>query len=230
MAVESLILEKLAPPQKPEFVDNRELALVDALGAHMDWLAATHIAPQELDVATGYFNPEGFALLAERLKRLKGIRLLLGAEPAPPPMRPLRLPGDPLGDGFEDKLVRDALNSQTEGLERDRNLLEFNAPAEGAVRTLLEFLESGRMEVRRFEKGFLHGKAFLFSTDDEGVISGSSNFTLAGLTRNLELNMGRYDPTPVAKVRGWFNSLWEEAVPYDLARSTVRATNSIRRT
>src|ERR1035438_6867561 len=74
------------------------------------------------------------------------------------------------------------------------------------------------MKVRRYEKGFLHGKAFLFSTDDEGVISGSSNFTAAGLTRNLELNMGRYDPTPVAKVRGWFDSLWEESVPYDLGQ------------
>jgi hypothetical protein len=217
MADETLNLSKPAPPQKPEFVDNRELSLADALRAHMDWLAATHIAPQELDIATGYFNPEGFSLLAERLKRLKGVRLLLGAEPSPPPMRPMRMPGDPLGAGFEAKLVRDALSSQTEGLERDRNLLEFNAPTEGAVRKLLEFLESGRMEVRRYEKGFLHGKAFLFSTDDEGVISGSSNFTAAGLTRNLELNMGRYDPTPVAKVRGWFDSLWEEAVPYDLA-------------
>jgi len=38
-------------------VDNRELSLADALRAHMDWLAATHIAPQELDIATGYFNP-----------------------------------------------------------------------------------------------------------------------------------------------------------------------------
>jgi hypothetical protein len=216
MADETLNLNNPVPPHKPEFVDNRELSLADALRAHMDWLAATHIAPQELDIATGYFNPEGFSLLVERLKLLKGVRLLLGAEPSPPPMRPMRMPGDPLGAGFEAKLVRDALSSQTEGLERDRNLLEFNAPAEGAVRKLLEFLEAGRMEVRRYEKGFLHGKAFLFSTDDEGVISGSSNFTLAGLTRNLDLNMGRYDPTPVAKVRGWFNSLWEESVPYDL--------------
>jgi phosphatidylserine/phosphatidylglycerophosphate/cardiolipin synthase-like enzyme len=70
--------------------------------------------------------------------------------------------------------------------------------------------------VRRYEKAFLHGKAFLFASD-EGVIAGSSNFTAAGLTRNLELNLGRYDPTPVQKVREWFESLWDEAVPYDLA-------------
>lgn len=217
MADETLNSQKMTQPPKPEFVDNRELTLAHALTAHMDWLEATHIAPQELDIATGYFNPEGFSILVERLKKLKHVRLLLGAEPAPPPTRPLRMPGDPLGNGFEAKLIRQALAQQTEGLERDRNLLEFTAPVEGAVKELLQFLDSGRLVVRRYEKSFLHGKAYIFSTDDEGVISGSSNFTAAGLTHNLELNMGRYDPTPVAKVRNWFNSLWEEAAPYDLA-------------
>ena len=54
----------------------------------------------------------------------------------------------------------------------------------------------------------MHGKAFIFATDDEGVIAGSSNFTAAGLTRNLELNLGRYEPTPVAKVKNnWFDDL-----------------------
>ena len=49
------------------------------------------------------------------------------------------------------------------------------------------------------------------------MISGSSNFTAAGLTSNLELNLGRYDPTPVQKVRNWFDRSWAEAAPYDLA-------------
>jgi hypothetical protein len=29
----------------------------------------------------------------------------------------------------------------------------------------------------------MHGKAYLFATDNEGVVVGSSNFTAAGLTR-----------------------------------------------
>ena len=54
------------------------------------------------------------------------------------------------------------------------------------MKRLLDFLRSGKIEVRRYEKAFLHGKAFLFGTDlfgtGEGVIAGSSNFTAAGLT------------------------------------------------
>ena len=205
-------------PNKPEFVDNRELNLASALCTHIDWLAKTYAQPLELCVATGYFNPDGFSLLADRLEKLKNVRLLLGAEPVPPPARPVRMPGEPAGPRFEQRLVDKALTLQQEGLERDRNLLEFSQATDKSVYRLLEFLASGKIEVRRYEKAFLHGKAFLFSTDHEGVIAGSSNFTAAGLTSNLELNLGRYDPSPVAKVANWFEELWAEAVPYDLAK------------
>src|SRR5579884_4167671 len=203
-------------PDKPEFVDNRELRLVDALRSHLDWLRKTYAKPVELSIATGYFNPQGFGMLADRLRNLEKVRLLLGAEPLPPPAIPLRMPGEPRGEKLEAKLVREELRKNEEGLARDRNLVPFAPDDDRALAELLEFLKSGKVEVRRFEKAFLHGKAFIFASD-EGVLSGSSNFTAAGLTSNLELNLGRYDPTPVKKVRDWFDRLWSEAVPYDLA-------------
>jgi hypothetical protein len=206
---------------KPEFVDNRELTMADALCGHLDWLDAAYKSPAELSIATGYFNAEGFAIVADRLEKLTRVRLLLGAEPIPPAARPLRAPGDPTGPKFEAKLVHDGLERNAAGMLRDRNLLEFEPGTERAVSRLLEFLKSGIIEVKRYEEAFLHGKAFLFGTDlfgtGEGVIAGSSNFTAAGLTCNLELNLGRYDPTPVEKVREWFEALWDKARPYDLA-------------
>jgi hypothetical protein len=70
---------------KPEFADNFELRMADALNGHLDWLEATYKEPVEMSIATGYFNAEGFAILADRMERLRGVRLLLGAEPLPPP-------------------------------------------------------------------------------------------------------------------------------------------------
>ena len=201
---------------KPEFVDNQEITLHAALNAHMDWLRTTYAHPVELSIATGYFNPEGFALVAERLEHLAHVRLLIGAEPIPPPAKPLRMPGDPLGERFEQKLVGEALRRHSEGMKRDRDLLEFCPETDHSIKRLLDFLATGRIEVRRYERAFLHGKAFLFASD-EGVIAGSSNFTAAGLKSNLELNLGRYDPSPVSKVKEWFEALWADAVPYDLA-------------
>jgi phosphatidylserine/phosphatidylglycerophosphate/cardiolipin synthase-like enzyme len=99
--------------------------------------------------------------------------------------------------------------------------LEFSPATDRAVQRLLGYLKSGKIEVRRNEKAFLHGKAYLFGTDlfgaPAGVLAGSSNFTAAGLASNLELNLGRYDPTPAGKVKDWFDWLWNESKSYDLA-------------
>src|SRR5262249_16253309 len=36
-------------------------------------------------------------------------------------------------------------------------------------------------------------------------------------TRNLELNLGRYDHPVVQQAREWFEALWADATPFDLA-------------
>lgn len=48
------------------------------------------------------------------------------------------------------------------GLLRDRDRIPFAPAADSAIRRLLEFLDSGRIEVRRYTKRFLHGKAYVF--------------------------------------------------------------------
>ncbi len=49
---------------KPEFADNREITLADALNAHLDWLAVAQKEPVEMSIATGYFDAEGFTITA----------------------------------------------------------------------------------------------------------------------------------------------------------------------
>ncbi len=201
----------------PEFVDNRNgNTLAAALNARLRHLAETLRQPVDVAIATGYFNPEGFARVAKALRQAGKVRLLLGAEPTPPPARPIRHLGDPRGARFEARLTREALELNERGLLRDRDFLAFSRATDQAIRQLLEFLKSGRIEVRRYEKQFLHGKAYLFSAGN-GVIAGSSNFTVAGLSTNLELNLGQYQPYVVGQVEQWFEDLWAEAVPYDLA-------------
>lgn len=201
---------------KPEFIDNRDgNTLADAIKRHLDELAATYIEPIELSIASGYFNPAGFALIADSLEKLPKVRLMLGAEPYVPPKTVKRKPGEKPVDAWWAEQLKKALKDNENGLVNDRDLIPFSQEDESCVKRLLSWLKSGRVEVRRYTKKFLHGKAFIFSTD-EGVIAGSSNFTAAGLTSNLELNLGRYDPTPVAQVKNWFDALWEEAEPYDL--------------
>src|SRR3989304_8570161 len=110
---------------KPEFIDNRDAnTLAEALRNHLDWLAATYARPIELSIATGYFNPGGFAEIVEHLNRVSHIRLLLGAEPLSPPAVPKRdIFHDPRGSAFEKKILDRKLAECEKGIREDRDRL-----------------------------------------------------------------------------------------------------------
>jgi hypothetical protein len=202
---------------KPEFATNRPGERVaDAINAHLSHLRSWNKG-YEVAVASAYFNPGGFGLLADELERVGRVRLLLGAEPASGEreLRPLKESGSPAR--APRARLRRALEGHTRSLVTDRDLLGFNLDADTSARRLVAWLQSGRVEVRRLEEGFLHGKAFVVATDHEGVIAGSSNFTYAGLATNIELNLGHYSPHVVKQVAEWFDDLWGQAKPYDLA-------------
>jgi len=124
---------------------------------------------------------------------------------------------------FERRRMQAGLHRLDDGLRRERDDLPFTRASGATLHKLIIALRAGNMLVRRYEKAFLHAKAYIFSPSDgaygkpEGINVGSSNLTGAGLTRNLELNLGRYERPIVEQARKWFDDLWEEAKPYDLA-------------
>jgi hypothetical protein len=172
--------------------------------------------PPNLALATAYINPQGFALIADEVEKAPRVRILLGAEPDGPLQRRIDS-----GDGVSFEQV--ALDYEN-GLKRERDLVGFDAESDAAARKLvawLRFAEVGeppRVEVRRFTKGFLHGKAFVAEHPKmPAVLAGSSNLTYAGLTLNRELNLGYPSGAYTELVVDWFNKLWDEAEPFDLA-------------
>lgn len=204
---------------KPELAVNQHGATVaDALDGFISHAADGLAHDVRLDIATAYFNVGGYSLLAESLDKLVSVRLLLGAEPVPPERRARALRREPVNARrAELRRVGDALDSHESALAVDRDLLGFSRESDASARRLVEWLRSGRVQVRRLEDRFLHGKAFLVATHAHGVVSGSSNFTHAGLCTNLELNLGNYTPHTVDAVAGWFEELWDSAADYDLA-------------
>jgi hypothetical protein len=202
---------------KPEFLTNRPgESVAEALAGYFDHLLDARVKPFELSIASAYVNPGGFGLLADQLERVPSVRLLLGAEPDSGAPRPRALRGGAT-QGAQAARLRNALEGHRDDLARDRDLLGFEVETDAQAQRLVRWLRSGRVEVKRYEQGFLHGKAYLVATDDEGVVAGSSNFTYAGLAKNQELNLGRYEPGVVSRVREWFDELWGEAEPFDLA-------------
>ncbi len=174
-------------------------------------------APDQLRIATAFFSPAGFRYIADQLKDIPNVRLLLGAEPSGLPIPdPKRL--NETSIDHQKRRIHAAWNNQAKNLAYDRDQLPFTQTSRVALEALITILRRGNMQVRRYTKSFLHAKAYIHSSHENGgIIAGSSNLTQAGLTENLELNLGCPDPTILHEAKEWFDDLWEEAEPYNLA-------------
>ncbi len=213
---------------KPDFIDNRNgNTLAQALGTVLNVDAGGEFGevvapPDQVRIATAYFSPAGFAQIADHLLPVPEVRLMLGTDLAAGALEERK----PLGETpaiFERRRMQAGLHRLDDALRRERDHMPFTRASGAALRKLIDALRAGNMEVKRYEKAFLHAKAYIFTSADgaygkpEGIIAGSSNLTGAGMTRNLELNLGRYERPIVEQARQWFDDLWDEAEPYDLA-------------
>jgi superfamily II DNA or RNA helicase len=205
---------------RPTFATNRPgtgETVAQALNELLHGMRTNLALPPAVSIATAFFNPGGFRLLADELEKAGSVRLLLGAEPEPDDWRQVRPLSAGRGRQAQRQQLRRALEGHTRDLEADRDVVGFTREADAAARRLVAWLCEHPVEVRRFTGEFLHGKAFIVSTALPHVMSGSSNFTYAGLAANRELNLGQFDPGTVGAVVGWFEELWAVSEPYDLA-------------
>jgi hypothetical protein len=207
------------------FIDNRDgQTLARALIAALTGDGVKELPlPNELDIATAFFSPTGFNRIAPHVKRLRRIRLLLGAEP-PSEAAIARRRIDETTEVWAGRRLREGLTQLENGLQAERDQLPFSQSSRSAIRALLHVLRSGCMEVRLYRDAFLHAKAYLFEAVDDGeyprssgLIVGSSNLTGGGMANNLELNLGRYEDPVAVQGRRWFEELWQQALPFDLA-------------
>lgn len=211
---------------RPEFITNQagntllaalQAAIPDAPAMAVLDVAEVPLALAEISIATAFISPAGFGAVAERLEQAGRVRLLVGAEPEPEAQRLRRKPGDPPQIAHERREVAEGLRLLEAGLRRERDRQPFSAEGRRQLRRMAAMLGAGKLETRRYERAFLHAKATLLDGPNPGLIAGSSNLTRAGLTTNLELNLGSWDPIIFGQARAWFDALWDEAVPFDLA-------------
>jgi hypothetical protein len=208
-----------AKPFPPVFATNRPgtgETVAAEVNRMLEGLRTQLASPPSIDLATAYLNPQGFALIADEVEQAPRVRILLGAEPEEPFRRRI--------ERGETVSFEDVAATHLEGLRSERDLVGFTVQADADARRLVEWLRSNgdgtepRVEVRRFTKGFLHGKAFIAVHPQlPAVLAGSSNLTLAGLSWNRELNLGYPSGQYTGLVIDWFNELWDESEPFDLA-------------
>lgn len=183
-------------------------------------LRQNKVTAPPIAIATAYINPAGFALLADELEAAPRVRLLLGAEPQEESVSAITA-----GDADQDTRREAAIAHHQAWLEAERDTMGFARVPTANAKRMVEWLTRvdvdgyPKVEVRRYNGGFLHGKAYLVEDDAaQAAIAGSSNMTYAGLAHNAELNLGTGGGTSSAgKVYEWFEHFWVSSDPYDLA-------------
>ena len=174
----------------------------------------------DVSIATAYINPAGYALLADELNEAPRVRLLIGAEPEFEVAQSMSS-----SNASQKHQLEGALESHKAWLAAERDMSGFTIEALNAAQKMVEWLESvnseglPRVEVRRFNRGFLHGKTFMIKSGRaEAAVSGSSNFTFAGLSRNAELNLATEGhPGHVREIGEWFDYYWDQSEEFPLA-------------
>lgn len=193
-----------------------EEKVADRLNAWMAGLTdGTYQPAPTMSIATGYINLAGFAALADQLEQFRHVRLLLG----------IPQPAAAASASHDENDLKAALADHREWLARERDLTAFTLEDEATARRLVDWLrasddvEGPTVEVRRYEQAFVHGKAFIAGHEAAAmpVVVGSSNLTAAGLWANLEMNIASGDSGVVPEVHQWYETLWADAAPYDLA-------------
>lgn len=173
---------------KPEslIIDNNKLKLFEELNCILN-------EQKSLCIASAYFNIRGFQLIKNSLSDVKKLRLLIGTSPQIYEQKPdIFRPEELYKKKFREDLEKEAF-------EKDKK---------EAVVFLIKLLRTPNWEVRLYDKGFLHGKAYIF---DKLAIVGSSNFTYSGFTSNTELNAVLDEAHSRYIKEEWFEKLWKEA-------------------
>ncbi|MBE0427607.1 MAG: DEAD/DEAH box helicase family protein [Nitrospirae bacterium] len=170
-----------------KIIDNSDVKLSAFLNDVLKEIPNTHF-----DIATAFFNIQAYALIKDNIQGVKSFRLLLGRAP--------EIKSEATLGNFLLKMLRE----EVEGFDLSRE-------KEGLVKEFIGFLSKENVEVRLYDREFLHGKAYIF---DQLVIVGSSNFTPSGLTRNTELNSINLESEAQYVRTNWFDKFWNEATDF----------------
>lgn len=159
------------------------------------------------DVLVGYFYTSGFYSIYPSLERTEKIRILIGISTNPQTYNLIK-------QIQSHKEVKEHFGEQVKSeMEQSEN----NLSVEEGVSKFIQWLKSGKLEIKAYPDEKIHSKLYIMTFDEEDrdlgrVITGSSNFSLSGLSENLEFNVELKDPSDYNFAQERFNKLWENSI------------------
>ncbi len=212
----------------PQIFDNIEKNLLTALSQAMG-------VSERADFCVGYFNLRGWRQVDSLVERWVGgdghcCRLLVGMQ---------QMPQDQLRaamslTGAEDQIDQATAIALKRKLAQDfRDQLMVGIPTnadEEGLRRLASQITNRKLIVKLFLRHPLHAKLYLLFRHDLlnpkiGYL-GSSNLTLAGLSKQGELNVDVLDLDACDKLSKWFEDRWNDRFCIDISQELVDIINN----
>lgn len=177
-----------------------ELFIVD--NSDIAWKVQKYLAEwcelsKKFDIATGYFEIGSLLGLNGKWQNLEKIRILMGDEVSKRTRQ-----------AFEEGLsyISGKLNDSIEQEKEENDFLD-------GVPAIVEGIRNKAIECKIYRKKKFHAKAYIthskFDVIGSAALVGSSNFTLPGITENVELNV--QIKHEIETLQEWFERHWKEA-------------------
>ena len=184
---------------------------------------------QFYDILVGYFRTSGFYLMYPAMEDVEKIRVLVGLNVDSQTVKIIQ-------KSKEEQMSFEMSHSEvkkefSENIEDEMKNSEDSHRVEEGIKTFIEWLQTGKLEMRIYPDAPIHAKVYIMRKDpikipDQfgSVITGSSNFSKAGLVNNLEFNVELKDSRDVMFALDKFEELWERSV--DISDEYIETINN----
>ena len=165
------------------------------------------------DALVGYFRASGYFRIRKFVEKADEIRILVGIN-----IDNLIHEASQQGLLFDSNAER-AQDEFFLEVKKSIQEAEYDKDVENGMLQLISDIVGGKVKIRVHPKQNIHAKIYIFREKEKhdhgygSVITGSSNLTDAGLSRNFEFNVELRENTDIDFATETFNKLWEESVP-----------------
>ena len=168
------------------------------------------------DCLVGYFYASGFFSIYKALEKTEKIRILIGISTNKQSYDLLNAARREKEQTlqFSHAETKDAVSGL---VEKEMEDSDDNYSVEEGVLKFIEWIRSEKLEIRAYPSQNIHAKLYIMTFEegnkDKGrVITGSSNFTEAGLIYNLEFNVELKNSADHEFAKNKFDALWSDSV------------------
>ena len=178
----------------------------------------THYDIENLEFLIGYFRISGFKKIASLLDKIERVRILVGIN-----VDKLTLDAKNRGKKFNlldyEKFNQEFIDNQKDILEKE----EYSQSIDESVNQFIKMIVENRLEIKISQDKNIHSKIYILrennierhdgTTEYRGsVITGSSNLTENGLSKNYEFNVELKYSEDIQYALNEFEDLWVKSI------------------